>query len=308
MTEDKTSELHDQITEIFSNDASGLLVAIGAVLLAAVVVTTSAIFLHLLRQRSPRVSLPAPRWGFPEVILYLFGWYLLQFAFGSLVLVAFRASPVTEVSSLIEYFARVPLATSAQVAASSLAGLTIAGGILLLPKLFGQPLTVIGLGTGSLLRAAKQGGLVWIFSLPGLLAINILWLYTLIISGMDTAQQGVVLIFRDSVEYGSWATAFTIMSLAIVVAPIVEELLFRVVVFRWLEHRFGVGVGIVGSGVLFGLIHGSLFAFVPITVLGMLLAALFHRTGNIWSCIALHATFNAAQLCYMVIELSRQSA
>ena len=107
--------------------------------------------------------------------------------------------------------------------------------------------------------------------------------------------------FRGSFSEGNWGPALTVMFFGIGVAPVVEELLFRVVVYRWLARRLGVVTGVTLSALLFGLIHMSLFALLPITLLGVLLALVFERTGNIWACIALHAIFNSGQFLLMIL-------
>jgi membrane protease YdiL (CAAX protease family) len=78
----------------------------------------------------------------------------------------------------------------------------------------------------------------------------------------------------------------------VVVAPIAEETFFRGVAFNAWAREYGVRRAVVLSALLFALIHGSLGALVPIFVLGVALAVIYRRTGNLASNIALHATFN----------------
>jgi membrane protease YdiL (CAAX protease family) len=81
----------------------------------------------------------------------------------------------------------------------------------------------------------------------------------------------------------------------IVVAPIVEELMFRGVGYGLLE-RFGRAAAIVLVGIAFGLMHGLVAGFPVIATFGIGLAYLRARTGSIYPCILLHASFNAAGL------------
>lgn len=83
------------------------------------------------------------------------------------------------------------------------------------------------------------------------------------------------------------------MLATVVVAPIAEELFFRGVALNAWAREYGVRRAVVLSALLFALIHLSLAAFIPIFVLGLLLAVIYRRTGNLASNIALHATFNA---------------
>lgn len=76
-----------------------------------------------------------------------------------------------------------------------------------------------------------------------------------------------------------------------IAAPIFEELIFRkMLVTRTL--RYGEGVAIFLSGLMFGLFHGNLNQFMYAFGLGMLLAFLYIRTGDIRVTIGLHMIVN----------------
>ena len=77
----------------------------------------------------------------------------------------------------------------------------------------------------------------------------------------------------------------------VICAPIVEELVFRKLI---VEHtvRYGQGVAIVVSGVMFGLFHGNLNQFMYAALLGMFLAFLYVKTGNIKVTIGVHMVIN----------------
>jgi membrane protease YdiL (CAAX protease family) len=80
-----------------------------------------------------------------------------------------------------------------------------------------------------------------------------------------------------------------------VLAPIVEELMFRGVGYGLLE-RFGRNAAVIGVGLAFALIHGLVAGFPVIATFGIGLAYLRARTDSIYPCILLHASFNAAGL------------
>ena len=103
---------------------------------------------------------------------------------------------------------------------------------------------------------------------------------------------------------------------AVIVAPISEEFMFRGVLFGFLqriERYFTTRIGtplvsngifsrstpnlpyfaIFASGLIFGLLHwGHGAAWIPLSLLGMALAYLTHRTGNLLPAIAVHMTLN----------------
>jgi hypothetical protein len=80
--------------------------------------------------------------------------------------------------------------------------------------------------------------------------------------------------------------------LVVVIAPFVEELLFRGVGYALLQ-RFGQYTAIISVGLCFALVHGLLAGFAVIAVFGAGLAYLRAKTDSIYPGMLLHASFNA---------------
>jgi len=74
-------------------------------------------------------------------------------------------------------------------------------------------------------------------------------------------------------------------------APLGEELLFRKLLIDR-TRRYGDLPSILLSGILFGLFHGNFFQLFYATLVGMLLAYIYTRTGKYWWCVAMHAAIN----------------
>lgn len=90
----------------------------------------------------------------------------------------------------------------------------------------------------------------------------------------------------------------------VIVAPIAEEAFFRGVVFNaWLREA-GKRWAYWGSALLFAVIHLNLVAFVPIVILGLILARVYDRTRNLWAPIVVHAVFNGAQVAVFYLVQS----
>ncbi len=84
-----------------------------------------------------------------------------------------------------------------------------------------------------------------------------------------------------------WMIAFWM----VICAPVMEEYVFRkLIVDRTV--RYGQGTAVLLSGLMFGLFHGNLNQFVYAFVLGMLLAYLYVKTGNLKITIAIHMMIN----------------
>lgn len=84
--------------------------------------------------------------------------------------------------------------------------------------------------------------------------------------------------------------------LAIVVAPIAEEVFFRGFLYRILRSKLGLWSAVVVNGALFGAVHltsGGPLAVAIIAPLGMLLCLVYERSGSLYPSIALHALNNA---------------
>lgn len=87
------------------------------------------------------------------------------------------------------------------------------------------------------------------------------------------------------------ASMWTIMLYMVICAPVIEEFVFRkLIVDRTV--RYGQGAAVVMSGFMFGIFHGNLNQFVYAFTLGMFLAFLYVKTGNIKITIALHMMIN----------------
>jgi ABC-2 type transport system permease protein len=79
---------------------------------------------------------------------------------------------------------------------------------------------------------------------------------------------------------------------AIVAAPLVEEFLFRGMVFRGMQRSIGTGWAVLGSAAVFAAVHPPIAAL-PVFVLGVVAALVFQRGGRLWGAIACHMTYNA---------------
>ncbi len=80
--------------------------------------------------------------------------------------------------------------------------------------------------------------------------------------------------------------------LAGVLAPFVEETLFRGVIFGSLQAYFGKWTSAVLSAVIFSALHFQAYGFFPRFMLGMVLVYLYDKYKSLYPAIALHAFNN----------------
>lgn len=147
---------------------------------------------------------------------------------------------------------------------------------------------------------AARKGVLWgglAFLVTPLVEMFSMWVLRLVLEAsvfrqlMDWEKQNVAVdAFLQTLKPEAIALAF-VLAVA-VAAPIGEELFFRGFVFNLLRHRLGPAPAVWLSAGLFALLHISVKNFLPILVIGVLLAWLYMRTGSLWSCVVMHGTFN----------------
>ncbi len=84
--------------------------------------------------------------------------------------------------------------------------------------------------------------------------------------------------------------------LALAVAPVAEEIFFRGFVFGGAATRYGFMKGALASAALFSIAHVEPLKFLPLFVLGLLLAWIYHKTGALWGSMFAHLLNNATAL------------
>lgn len=125
----------------------------------------------------------------------------------------------------------------------------------------------------------------------GAAVILIVFVVSAIVAQFANAEreQGLIPEHWDSSRA---APFFAFCIVVVVIAPIVEELLFRGVGYGLLE-QFGQYPAIVLVGLSFALVHGLIAGFAVIAVFGAGLAYLRAKTDSIYPGMLLHASFNA---------------
>src|ERR1700722_17879473 len=79
---------------------------------------------------------------------------------------------------------------------------------------------------------------------------------------------------------------------SIIIAPVAEETLFRGILYPAIKQNGFPRTALWGTSILFAAIHGNLPAFLPLTILALILAILYEKTNNLLSCIFAHSFFN----------------
>lgn len=99
--------------------------------------------------------------------------------------------------------------------------------------------------------------------------------------------------------FGSPRSVLMLMALGILVAPLVEETIFRGCIYPVIARKFGITAGIVLTGVIFGLAHGEQlkFSWGPIGLIicvGIVLTYVRARAGTVAASYLVHLGYNTA--------------
>lgn len=89
--------------------------------------------------------------------------------------------------------------------------------------------------------------------------------------------------------------AVALALIAVVVAPLCEEFVFRSLVFGGLRRSLPWGWAAVASAAIFALVHPSL-AVIPVFGLGLAAAAAYRFGGTLWAAVLVHAGYNSLVL------------
>ena len=93
-----------------------------------------------------------------------------------------------------------------------------------------------------------------------------------------------------------------------------EEILFRGVLFRWIDEKWGFPVALIVSSVLFGVMHifqpgATWWSTLAIAIeAGLLLGAAYKYAGNLWLPIGIHWAWNFVQGNIFGFEVSGSNA
>ena len=93
-------------------------------------------------------------------------------------------------------------------------------------------------------------------------------------------------------------TALLFVGMAVLIAPLVEETLFRGYLYPLFARSFGVTPGIVLTGVLFGMMHGAQLGWTwglvaMLVLVGMVFTLVRARTGSVFASFLMHLGYNS---------------
>lgn len=115
---------------------------------------------------------------------------------------------------------------------------------------------------------------------------------------IDLPLQDAVLLFQETTDPLVFAG---LMALALIVAPVVEETVFRAGVYRFFKGRTPIPVALLISGLLFGVIHGNLQSLPGLVAVGFCLGLAYELSGSLRVSIFFHAFFNLNSIIWIFL-------
>lgn len=116
---------------------------------------------------------------------------------------------------------------------------------------------------------------------------------------IEFERQALVDIFAESNDLLFLGTIFFF---SIVVAPLSEELFFRVMLYRFLKSKINRIAALLISATIFACVHFHFLSFLPLLVLGILMANAYEKTGNPLTSITFHSLFNLNTLVMLILQ------
>ncbi len=114
--------------------------------------------------------------------------------------------------------------------------------------------------------------------------------------GGESSKQEIVDLFTNS---QTMEQRVAIIVLAVIVAPISEEFIFRFFIYGVLRRYFGIVAALFFNALLFAAAHTHLPSAAPLFVLGVCFTLAYEWSGSILVSMAMHALFNSAQLIFL---------
>ncbi len=146
-----------------------------------------------------------------------------------------------------------------------------------------------------------SSALILLAYLPANFGVAILWTQLMEALAFDISYQKGILELSKAFKEQQFEVLVPLMLLAAVVAPVCEEVLFRGLLFRYLRSAMGVTPAIICSAAIFTIMHDSITSWGPLMALGSILAWSYHRSGDLWIPIFIHAIFNSTMMILVML-------
>lgn len=146
----------------------------------------------------------------------------------------------------------------------------------------------------------RSGGMRW-------------WQYALILVGIFGLSAVALSVYPEAdndllrMLRSSRAAVFAVAALATLTAPLVEEVIYRGILYSAFQRALGIAGSVAVVTILFAAVHfpqywPSYSTLFLLTVLSLILTLVRVKTGNLLPCVILHTVFNGIQSVGLIAE------
>lgn len=227
--------------------------------------------------RAQSTAVLLPKWEIPPLNFLFFIWGLYAGGF----LVQFL------VFQLLQSVASLGADTRLIMASAGTDCGMLAAWLLAKPRLDARPAPAPAPSRGKMPWLA--GALTFLAAWPVVIVVMLVWQNGLNALGLPVEKQDSIDLFANAKE-PLWL-AF-LVSFAVVLAPVTEELVHRGAIFRYARGRLPRWLALLGPACLFAALHQNLASFAPLVALAVVFSIVYERTGDIRVTMIAHGLFN----------------
>ena len=133
-----------------------------------------------------------------------------------------------------------------------------------------------------------------LYTVAAAAALCVLTNIVIMISGIQNLSQS----YMETAE-ALYSPTFTFRLVGIgIIVPIMEEMVFRILVYKRMRRTMGVKKAVIMSALVFGIMHGNLVQFVFAFAIGIMLAYLYEVSDHPLIPIVGHAAVNVTSLIF----------
>lgn len=153
------------------------------------------------------------------------------------------------------------------------------------------------------------GAMTWLLGFPLIAVVSQLCdLVVAYFFGVQNYEQVAVRLLKRALETPSVLPV--VLVLILVMAPAIEEFLFRGCLQRWLKSRIGTKAAILLTALIFALFHfsfsqglGNISLVLSLFVFSCYLGFIYEKQASLFASIGLHFTFNATSVLFILLQV-----
>lgn len=152
---------------------------------------------------------------------------------------------------------------------------------------------LFGFKPSRILHNASRGVIGYLIAWPIIVATGYLYQILLLKTGYQPSQQPVMQFLAGDISV--WSRLYGVV-LALFIAPLSEEILFRGMLLPVVARKTSPTVAVIAVSILFAGMHFYLPAIIPLFVVSLACCYAYIYTGSLTTPIVLHSVFNSINL------------